>query len=67
MEILGYLITLTVGFIAGALVTRNNLDEVNAVVREAKDLAEAADAKLDEIRENTQKKPRATKKTRTTK
>ena len=47
-----------VGFIVGALVTRKNLDEVNAVVREAKELAANVDSKLDEIRDANKKPTR---------
>ncbi len=38
------------GFIVGALVTRKNLKEVNAVVAEAKELAEKIDKKVDELK-----------------
>ena len=47
-----------VGFIVGALVTRKNLDEVNAVVREAKELAANVDTKLDESRDANKKPTR---------
>ncbi len=51
MEVLITLAIFVVGFIVGALVTRKNLDEVNVVVREAKELAASVDSKLDEIRD----------------
>lgn len=66
MEVIVPIAIFLVGFIVGALVTRKNLDEVNVVVREAKELAEKVDTKLDEIRDANQKparKTRATKKT----
>ena len=65
MDIVIPLAIFVVGFIAGALVTRKNLDEVNVVVREAKELAASVDSKLDEIRD-ANKKP-ARKKTPTKK
>ena len=37
------------GFVVGALVTRKHLAEVNAVVAEAKELAEKIDKKVDEL------------------
>ena len=37
------------GFVVGALVTRKHLKEVNAVVAEAKELAEKIDAKVDSL------------------
>ena len=65
MEVLITLAIFVAGFIVGALVTRKNLDEVNVVVREAKELAASVDSKLDEIRD-AKKKP-ARKKTPTKK
>ena len=65
MDIVIPLAIFVVGFIVGALVTRKHLDEVNAVVAEAKELAANVDSKLDEIRE-ANKKP-ARKKTPTKK
>ena len=50
------------GFIVGALVARNNLDEVNKVVEEAKELAAKAQEELAELK-SKQKKP-ATKRGR---
>ena len=52
------------GFIVGALVTRKNLDEVNKVVSEAKELAAKAQAELDELKA---KKTRTTRKKPTSK
>ena len=52
------------GFIVGALVTRKNLDEVNKVVSEAKELAAKAQAELDELKA---KKTRTTRKKTTSK
>jgi hypothetical protein len=43
------------GFIVGALVARKNLDEVNKVVEEAKELAAKAEAELKELK--AKKKP----------
>ncbi len=53
------------GFIFGALVTRNNLQKVNKVVEEAKELAKKAEAELAELKEELKnaKKP-ATKRGR---
>jgi hypothetical protein len=50
------------GFIVGALVARKNLDEVNKVVEEAKELAAKAQEELVELKAK-QKKP-ATKRGR---
>ena len=50
------------GFIVGALVARKNLDEVNKVVEEAKELAAKAQEELAELKAK-QKKP-ATKRGR---
>ena len=67
MDIVTPLAIFVVGFIAGALVTRKNLDEVNAVVREAKELAANVDSKLDEIRDANKKPTRKTTKKSTKK
>jgi len=56
MEIVTYLLTLIVGFIGGALVTRNNVKHVNAVVAEAKEIAEKVDQKVDELSAAAKKK-----------
>lgn len=45
-----------VGFIVGALVARNNQEEVNKIVEEAKELAAKAEAELKELKAK-QKKP----------
>lgn len=60
------------GFIVGALVARKNLDEVNKVVEEAKELAAKAEAELADLKAKSKKpktvrKPRAKKKTTTKK
>ena len=54
------IVAFIVGFVTGALVTRNNVEEVNKVVEEAKELAAKAEAELAELKAK-QKKP-ATKK-----
>ena len=56
------IIIFVAGFIVGALVTRKNLDEVNKVVDEAKELAAKAQEELAELKAK-QKKP-ATKRGR---
>ena len=56
------IIIFVAGFIVGALVTRKNLDEVNKVVEEAKELAAKAQEELAELKAK-QKKP-ATKRGR---
>lgn len=43
------------GFIVGALVARNNQEEVNKVVEEAKELAAKAEAELKELKAKTKK------------
>ena len=58
MDIVLPLAIFVAGFIAGALVTRKHLDEVNAVVAEAKELAANVDSKLDEIRDANKKPTR---------
>ena len=58
MDIVIPLAIFVAGFIVGALVTRKNLDEVNVVVREAKELAASVDSKLDEIRDANKKPAR---------
>ena len=51
------------GFIVGALVARKNLDEVNKVVEEAKELAAKAQEELAELKAKQKKPaPRKTKK-----
>ena len=49
-------IIFVVGFVVGALVARNNQEEVNKVVEEAKELAAKAEAELKELKAK-QKKP----------
>tara|TARA_A100000171_G_scaffold8109_1_gene6122 strand:+ start:510 stop:716 length:207 start_codon:yes stop_codon:yes gene_type:complete len=58
MEILLYIVVFVAGIVTGALVTRNNLEEVNKVVKEAKELAAKAEAELAEFKAK-QKKPTA--------
>jgi len=50
-----YIAILVVGFVVGALVARNNQDEVNKVVEEAKELAAKAEAELKELKAKTKK------------
>lgn len=47
------------GSLVGALVARNNIKKVNALVDEAKELAEKAEKELAELKAKT-KKPRGT-------
>ena len=61
------IIIFVAGFITGALVTRNNQDEVNKVVEEAKELAAKAEAELKELKAKTKKPIRKTKKPATKK
>tara|TARA_R110000787_G_scaffold193324_1_gene304869 strand:+ start:110 stop:313 length:204 start_codon:yes stop_codon:yes gene_type:complete len=44
-----------VGFVVGALVARNNQEEVNKIVEEAKELAAKAEAELKELKAKTKK------------
>lgn len=44
-----------VGFVIGALVARNNADEVNKIVEDAQDLAEKAQAELAEYKAKQKK------------
>ena len=68
MEILIYIAIFVVGLLTGALITRNNIEEVNGLVEEAKELAAKAEAELAEFKAK-QKKPtkKKTKKTATKK
>jgi len=50
-----YIAILVVGFVVGALVARNNQDEVNKVVEEAKELAAKAEAELKELKAKAKK------------
>ena len=61
------IIIFVAGFITGALVTRNNQDEVNKVVEEAKELAAKAEAELKELKAKAKKPARKTKKPATKK
>ena len=49
------IIIFVAGFITGALVTRNNHDEVNRIVEEANKLAEKAEAELKELKAKQKK------------
>tara|TARA_R110000796_G_scaffold234488_1_gene353310 strand:+ start:1345 stop:1551 length:207 start_codon:yes stop_codon:yes gene_type:complete len=53
---IGYIFIFVAGFVVGALVARKNLDEVNKIVEEAKELAAKAEAELKELKVK-QKKP----------
>jgi hypothetical protein len=44
------IVSFIVGFVAGALVTRNNVEEVNKIVEETKELASKAEAELAELK-----------------
>jgi uncharacterized membrane-anchored protein YhcB (DUF1043 family) len=57
MEILLYIVVFVAGIVIGALVTRNNLEEVNKVVEEAKELAAKAEAELAEFKAKQKKPP----------
>ena len=52
-----YIITFLLGALVGVLVARNNIKKVNALVEEAKELAEKAEKELAELKAKT-KKPR---------
>jgi F0F1-type ATP synthase membrane subunit b/b' len=52
-----YIITFLLGALVGVLVARNNIKKVNAIVAEAKELAEKAEKELAELKAKT-KKPR---------
>ena len=54
--------TFIVGFIAGVLVTRNNIKKVNLLVEEAKELAAKAEEELAELKSKA--KPPAKKRGR---
>jgi gas vesicle protein len=58
--ITGLIVGAIVGFIAGALVARNNIDEVNKVVLETAELLDKAEKELKVLK--AKKKPVATKK-----
>ena len=55
-----YIITFLLGSLVGILVARNNIKKVNAIVAEAKELAEKAEQELAELKAKT-KKPRTRK------
>jgi F0F1-type ATP synthase membrane subunit b/b' len=54
---ISYIITFLLGALVGVLVARNNIKKVNAIVAEAKELAEKAEKELAELKAKT-KKPR---------
>ncbi len=54
---ISYIITFLLGSLVGALVARNNIKKVNALVDEAKELAAKAEKELAELKAKT-KKPR---------
>lgn len=54
---ISYIITFLLGALIGVLVARNNIKKVNAIVAEAKELAEKAEKELAELKAKT-KKPR---------
>ena len=51
------IVTFVVGAIVGALVARNNIKKLNALVAEAKELADAAEKELIELQAKVAKKP----------
>ena len=51
------IVTFVVGAIVGALVARNNIKKLNALVSEAKELADAAEKELIELQAKVAKKP----------
>ena len=57
---ISYIITFLLGALIGVLVARNNIKKVNAIVAEAKELAEKAEKELAELKAKT-KKPRGRK------
>ena len=57
---ISYIITFLLGALIGVLVARNNIKKVNAIVAEAKELAEKAEKELAELKAKT-KKPRSRK------
>ena len=63
------IVTFVVGAIVGALVARNNIKKLNALVNEAKELAESAERELTELKAKvgtkkpTGRKPRTRKPT----
>jgi uncharacterized membrane-anchored protein YhcB (DUF1043 family) len=51
------IVTFIVGAIVGALVARNNIKKLNALVSEAKELADVAEKELIELKAKVAKKP----------
>jgi len=52
------IISFVVGFIAGVLVTRNNIKKVNLLVEEAKELAAKAEEELAELKSKAKSSPK---------
>ena len=65
------IVTFIAGAVVGALVARNNIKRLNALVEEAKELADKAEAELNELKAKSRKprgrKPSSTRKTTTKK
>ena len=59
------IVTFIVGAVVGALVARNNIKKLNALVEEAKELADKAEAELKELKAKS--KPRTKRKPSTRK
>ena len=59
---ISYIITFLLGSLVGALVARNNIKKVNALVDEAKELAEKAEKELAELKAKTKKSRGTTRK-----
>jgi len=55
MDILIYIVIFVVGLLSGALITRNNIEEVNQLVDEAKELTAKAEAELAEFKAKQKK------------
>ena len=51
------IVTFIVGAVVGALVARNNIKKLNALVEEAKELADKAEAELKDLKAKSKKKP----------
>lgn len=47
--IITHAVAIVIGFVAGSLVTRNNVKHVNDIVAEAKEIAEKVDKKVDAL------------------
>tara|TARA_A100001011_G_C14133793_1_gene766601 strand:+ start:49 stop:252 length:204 start_codon:yes stop_codon:yes gene_type:complete len=62
MEII---VSFLVGTIVGALVARNNIKKLNALVEEAKELADKAEVELKELKADLSKKKKPARKPKT--